>query len=86
MTPVKEGDQHYLMKCIGVLIENNLVLRDNSDLSSPFSEGEQIKINLNYKPKAPYKQNQTIIIKVSQEMHKAMHKTSVEQNKIIKER
>ena len=41
---------------------------------------------MKYEPKGSVKQNQTIMIKVSGEMQKAMHKSSVEQTKIVKER
>ena len=86
VTPIKEGDEEYLMKCINVLIENNLILRDSLEAHQPYTEGEQIKINMKYEPKSTTKPNQIIMIKVSPEIHKAMHKTNVEQSKIMKER
>ena len=41
---------------------------------------------MKYRPKALGKGNQVVVIKVSPEMQKAMHRTSIEQSKIIKER
>jgi hypothetical protein len=75
-----------MIKCVKVLIENGLVTRSNPNQSENIQEGELISIKMSFEPLSNYKENQTILIKASQEMYRAMHETTVEYNKIIKER
>lgn len=75
------------MKCVGVLIENGLVTRDSPNAKAPLTEGESLRINTKYTPPSGQnKPNQVILVRVSPEMHRAMHQTSVEHGKIQKER
>jgi hypothetical protein len=74
------------MKCVKVLIESGLVIRSNPNQSENIQDGELLSIKANFEPPSNYRGNQTILIKASQEMYRAMHETTVEYNKIIKER